>query len=60
MVLLKIMVRGEQDTVMNCIYALHDELDIVKVIKIGRLKWLGQLLRIQELDPCRKLTVLNP
>ena len=54
------MVRGEQDTVMNCIYALHDELDIVKVIKIGRLKWLGQLLRIQELDPCRKLTVLNP
>jgi hypothetical protein len=54
------MVHGEQDTVMSCICALYDELDIVKVIKIGRLKWLGQLLRIQELDPCRKLTVLKP
>jgi hypothetical protein len=54
------MVHGEQDTVMSCIYALYDELDIVKVIKIGRLKWLGRLLRMQELDSCRKLTVLKP
>jgi len=54
------MAHGEQDIVMSCIYALYDELDTVKVIKIGRLKWLGQLLRMQELDPCRKLTVLKP
>jgi hypothetical protein len=53
------MVHGEQDTVLTCVYALYDELDIVKAIKIGRLKWLGQLLRMQELDPCRKLTVLK-
>jgi len=33
---------------------------MVKVIKIGRLRWLGQLFRMQELDPCRKLTVLKP
>ena len=25
------------------LYMLYDKLDIVKVIKIGRLKWLGQL-----------------
>jgi hypothetical protein len=30
------------------------------VIKIGRPGWLGYLFRIQELDPCRKLTVLKP
>jgi hypothetical protein len=28
--------------------------------KIGRLMWLGHLFRIQELDPCRKLTLYKP
>jgi len=41
-------------------YAVYGELDIVKVIKVGRLRWLGQLCRMQELDPCRKLTLLKP
>ena len=44
----------------NELYALCDELDIVKVIKIGRLRWLGHLFRMQKLDPCRKLTLLKP
>ena len=39
---------------------LYNELDIVKVIKIRRLRWLGRLFRMQELDPCRELTVLKP
>jgi hypothetical protein len=43
----------------NELYTLYDELDIVKVIKIGRLMWMGHLFRMQELDPCRKLTFLN-
>jgi hypothetical protein len=30
------------------------------VIKIGRLRWLGLLFRMQELDPCCKLTLLKP
>ena len=42
------------------LYAPYDELDIVKVIKMGRLRWLGQLFRMQELEPCRKLTHLKP
>jgi hypothetical protein len=29
------------------------------VIKIGLLRWLGHLFRMQELDPCRELTVLK-
>ena len=44
----------------NELYALCNELDVVKVTKIGRLRWLGHLFRMQELDPCRKLTVLKP
>jgi len=44
----------------NELYTLYDELDIVKMTKIGRLRWLGQVFRMQELDPCRKLTVLKP
>jgi len=29
------------------------------VTKIGRLRWLGHLFRTQDLDHCRKLTVLK-
>jgi hypothetical protein len=32
---------------------------IVKVMKIVILRWLGQLCRMQEMDPCRKLTLLK-
>jgi hypothetical protein len=42
------------------LYTLYDELDVVKVIKIGGMRWLGQLFRMQELDLSRKLTVLKP
>jgi len=31
---------------------LCDALDIVNVIKIGRLRWLGYFCRMQELEPC--------
>ena len=44
----------------NELYTLYDELDVVKVVKIGRMRWLGQLFGMQELDPCRKFTVLKP
>jgi hypothetical protein len=27
---------------------------------MGRLKWLGHLFRVQELDPCRKFTLHKP
>ena len=40
------------------IYTLCDELYIVKVVKIGRFKWLGHFCRMQELDPCRRLSLL--
>jgi hypothetical protein len=32
----------------------------VRVIKIGKLRWLGHLFRMQELDPCGKLTLHKP
>jgi hypothetical protein len=35
------------------------ELDIVKLITTGRLMWLGLLVRMQEVGPYRKLTVLK-
>jgi hypothetical protein len=30
------------------------------VIKIGRMGWVRQLFRMQELDPYKKLTVVKP
>jgi len=44
---------------INELYMLCNELDIVKVIKIGRLRWLGHLFRMQYLDPCRKFALLK-
>jgi hypothetical protein len=38
---------------------LYDELNIVRVIKIGKLMWLGQPFRMQELDPCTNVTLLS-
>jgi hypothetical protein len=43
---------------VKCI--LYDEPDVVEVVKIGRLRWLGHLFRMQELESRRKLTVLKP
>ena len=33
---------------------------MAKMIEIGILRWPGQLCRMQEKDPCRKLTLLKP
>ena len=30
-----------------------------EAVKIGRMKWLGHLFRMQELDPCNKITLLE-
>jgi hypothetical protein len=44
-------------------YKSYNEEDTVKVFKVGRLrslKWFGHLLRTQEQNPCRKLTLHKP
>jgi hypothetical protein len=43
----------------NELYMLYDELNIVRVIKIGKLMWLGQPFRMQELDPCTNVNLLS-
>jgi hypothetical protein len=42
------------------LYKWCNEPDIMKVIKVGRLRWLGQFFRMQEQNPWRKLTLLKP
>jgi hypothetical protein len=42
------------------LYKLYNEPDIVKVIKVGRMRWLAQLFRMQEQNPCRKLALYKP
>jgi hypothetical protein len=32
----------------------------MKIIKVGRLRFLGQLFRMQEQHPCRKWTLRKP
>jgi hypothetical protein len=42
------------------LYTPSDEIDIVKVMEMRRLSWLGQLFRIQELNTFRHFTLLKP
>jgi hypothetical protein len=42
------------------LYKLYSEPATVRAIKLGILRWLGHLFRMQELDPCRKLTLHKP
>jgi len=51
-------IRGTRYNKKPC--TLYDKLDVDKVTKIGRLRWLRHICRMQELDRCRKLTVLKP
>jgi hypothetical protein len=42
------------------LYQLYEEPDIVKVVKVGRLRWLRHLFRSEDMNPCRKLTFTKP
>jgi len=39
---------------------LCKELDLVTVIEIGRLRWLGHLFRTQKLNSCTKFILTKP
>ena len=41
------------------LYTVHSEPDKGRLAKIERLRWLGQPFKIQEHDPCRKLSKLS-
>jgi hypothetical protein len=42
------------------LYGLYKDLDIVRVIKVARIRWLGHLVRMEENSPCKKITFLQP
>ena len=42
------------------IYELYKETDIVKTIKIARLRWLGHIYRMEENNYCRRITLNQP
>jgi hypothetical protein len=44
----------------SALYTLYNEPDIVKVVKTGRMRLLGHLFRIQELNHCSNITLLKP
>ena len=44
----------------NEIYSSFSDVDIVKHIKISRLRWAGHIIRMEEDNPVRKLTLLKP
>ena len=41
------------------IYNLYSEPKIVNIIKIGRLRWIGHMMRMEEDNATRRLTLLT-
>ena len=42
------------------LYSIHTDLDIIKTIKISKLRWTGHIMRIPEEHPVKKLILLRP
>ena len=42
----------------NC--EIYTDPDIIKTIKISKLRWTGHIMRIPEENPVKKLTLLRP
>jgi hypothetical protein len=38
------------------LYGLYKDLDIVRTIKVARLRCLGHLARMEKNSPCKKIT----
>jgi hypothetical protein len=39
---------------------LYKDLDIARVIKVARIRWLGHLVTMGENSPCKKITFSQP
>jgi hypothetical protein len=44
----------------NELHEVFSDPDIVKTIKIGRLRWAGHVIRMLDDNPSKKLTLLKP
>jgi hypothetical protein len=42
------------------LYSLYKDLDVIRVIKVARLRWVGHLVRMEENSPCKKITFSQP
>jgi hypothetical protein len=42
------------------LYRLYDEADLVTTVKIARLRWAGNIVRMQDNLPCKKVTLDKP
>jgi hypothetical protein len=46
-------------TCENGVWRIKD-LDIVRIMKVARIRWLGHLVRMEENSPCKKVTFSQP
>ena len=42
------------------LYFIYTDPDIIKTIKISKLRWTGHIMRMPEENPVKKLTLLRP
>jgi hypothetical protein len=44
----------------DVLYGLYKDLDIFRVTKVARIRWLGHLVRMEENSPSKQITFLQP
>jgi hypothetical protein len=49
-----------EDIMKNCIICMNDETDLVTTIRITRLRWARNTLRMQDNLPCKEITLDKP
>jgi hypothetical protein len=42
------------------LYNLYKDPDIVRVIQVARIRWLGHIVRVEDNSPCKKITFFQP
>jgi hypothetical protein len=42
------------------LYSLYKDLDIARVMKVARIRWIGHLVGMEEKSPCKKITFSQP
>jgi hypothetical protein len=42
------------------LYTLYKDLDKVRVTQVARIGWLGHLVRMEEMSPCKKINSSHP
>ncbi|KAF6202231.1 hypothetical protein GE061_004629 [Apolygus lucorum] len=46
---------GEEEEMTSCRYDLYNDIDVVKFVKLGRLRWAGHVVQMDDGNPVKRI-----